>query len=519
MPPLNQILARMLGVNPLPMTWLRDTRRMRKLVGGFEMKHQPKQGAIHFAVVVMPWCGTPVPWFSLAWGLLLASNGNKVSFILDDMPFGEEGLSTRFQLGCIRLVLRLLREHHDVITLSDYLSSAALDHPAQQLIDRLAELNAVWLLRGEMTEAGRQRHIERANRQLRASYGAIASVLQGRRYDTMLVPGGVWGSSGVWVEHARAAGVRVASYDSGGHGNLLLAVNGIACQLQDIPRAFSLLKADAASREKQEFIIEAALAEIGRRRSGVDKFASQMQDTRKVDARFAGAVLMALNSSWDSAALGLHAVFQNSTEWIVETTKYLLDNTSAPVIIRQHPVERLQIARSSDDYRGLLMRHFGNHPRLHFIAADEPVNSYDLLEQAVAVVVYTSTIGTEAAAHGKPVVTASRSYYSDLGFVRKAASVAQYRQYLSDAVSGRHVITPAMRDDALYCYYLTQCCNWVSTPFNVADFAEWSRHDLHQLNQHESVKAIIRALERNIPIAYLNHLARIEPQLSQQCPL
>lgn len=516
MPPLNQILARMLGVNPLPMTWLRDTRRMRKLVGDFELGHPPKQDAIHFAIVIMPWCGTAVPWFSLACGLLLASSGNKVSFIVDDMPFGEEGLSTRFQLGCIRSVLRLLHGHHDIITLSNHLSNTMLDRGAQQSIARLAELNAVWALRGEMTEAGRQRHIERTNRQLHASYGAIANAVHGGYYDAILVPGGVWGSSGIWIEHAQAASVRVASYDSGGHGNLLLAVNGIACQLQDIPRAFSLLKADAASREKQEFIVEAALAEIGRRRSGVDKFASQMQDTRKVDARFAGAVLVALNSSWDSAALGLHAVFRNSTEWVVETTKYLLDNTSAPVIIRQHPVERLEIARSSDDYRDLLMRHFGNHPRLHFIAADEPVNSYDLLEQAVAVVAYTSTIGTEAAAHGKPVVTVSHSYYSDLGFVRKAANVAQYRQYLSDAVSGRHVVTPAMRDDALCCYYLTQCCNWVSTPFNVADFAEWSCHDLHQLNQHKSVQAIIQALEQNIPIAYLNHLARIEHQLSQQ---
>ena len=512
MPPLNQILARMLGVNPLPMTWLRDTQRMRKLVGSFEMKHQPKQGAIHFAVVVMPWCGTAVPWFSLAWGLLLASSGNKVTFILDDMPFGEEGLSTRFQLGCIRSVLRLLRGRHDITTLSDCLSNAPLDHTTQQSIDRLAKLNAVWALRGEMTEAGRQRHIERANRQLHASYGAIANAVHGGCYDAILVPGGVWGSSGVWVEHARAAGVRVASYDSGGHGNLLLAVNGIACQLQDIPRAFSLLKVDAVSREKQEFIIEAALAEIGRRRSGVDKFASQMQDTRVVDARFAGAVVVALNSSWDSAALGLHAVFQNSTQWIVETAKYLLDNTSAPVVIRQHPVERLEIARSNDNYRDLLARHIGKNPRLHFIAADEPVNSYDLLEQSAAVVVYTSTIGIEAAAHGKPVVTASHSYYSGLGFVRKAANVEQYHQYLSDAVSGRHVVTPAMRDDALCCYYLTQCCNWVFTPFTVTDFAEWSNHDLQQLNQCESVKAIIRALEQNIPVAYLNHLARLEHQ-------
>lgn len=483
---------------------------MRKLVRDFEVKRPPKQDAIHFAVVVMPWCDTAVPWFSMVCGLLLASSGNKVTFIVDNMPFGGDGLGFRFQLGCVRSVLRLLRDHHDIITASDHASRGPLDDAARKSVDRLAELNAVWALRGEMMVAGRQREIARTRDQLHASYGAIASVLQRERYDAIFVPGGVWGTSGIWIERARAAGVRVASYDSGGYGNLLLAVNGIACQLQDIPRAFLLLKNHATSREDKAFIFESALAEIGRRRSGTDKFASQIQGTPNVDARFAGAVLVALNSSWDSAALGLHGVFQNSTEWIVETTKYLLENTSAPVIVRQHPVERLDIARSSDNYRDLLIHHFGDHPRLHFIAADEPVNSYDLLEQVVAVVVYTSTIGAEAAAHGKAVVTASRSYYSDLGFVWKATNIAQYQHYLLDAVSGRCVVTPEMRESALCCYYLTQCCNWVFTPFTVTGFAEWSQRELDELNQHESVGTIVQALEQNIPIAFLNHLKRME---------
>ena len=360
--------------------------------------------------------------------------------------------------------------------------------------------------------AGRQRHIDRGIRQLRASYAAIASVQLRDRYDVLFVPGGVWGSSGIWVDRARAAGVRVASYDSGGYQNLLLAVDGIACQLQDIPRAFSLLRMSAAPRDQQEFIVESTLAEIARRRSGVDKFSSQMPSTSVSEGRFAGAVLVALNSSWDSAALGLHTVFNSNAEWIVETTKYLLEHTAATVIVRQHPVERLDIARTTDDYRSLLAHHFGNNPRVHFIAADEPINSYDLIEQVTAVVVHTSTIGTEAAAHGKAVVTGSASYYADLGFVWRAASLAEYRQYLSDAVSGRLVVTPSMRDDALCCYYLTQCCNWVFTSFTPSAFMDWSRNDLDQLCRQESVRAVITALEQNIPVAFLNHLAHLEHQ-------
>ena len=39
--------------------------------------------------------------------------------------------------------------------------------------------------------------------------------------------------------------------------------------------------------------------------------------------------------------------------------RYLLENTDRPVIVRQHPVERLAIARSSDDYGALLRETYG----------------------------------------------------------------------------------------------------------------------------------------------------------------
>lgn len=507
---LNRILSSRLGFDPL--AWRRDVRRLRELVQQFDTGAAPQPDAPHFGVVLVPWMGTAVPWFSLVTGLFLAAKGNRVTFIVDDMPFAGDRVGSLIQLRCIRAVLEVLPARFRVITLSDSKSAAVLGEAALRSIDRLAALNAVWALRGEMASGGRQRITARAARQLKASYSAIGNVVQAGQFDMLFVPGGVWGSTGLWTEHARAAGVRVGSYDSGGYGNLLLAVNGIACQLQDIPRAFNLLKDDAAANQREQFILDSAHAEMARRRAGVDKFSSQMQGADSLDTRYAGGVLIALNSSWDSAALGLHGVFASSSEWIVETVRHLLEHTTAPVIVRQHPVERLAIASTTDDYGALLATHFGSHPRLHFIAAGQAVNSYDLIEQVAAVVVYTSTIGIEAAAHGKPVITASRSYYSALGFVFKADGVAQYNSYLSDAVAGRLAVTAAMRADALACYYLTQCCNWIFTPFTVNEFHEWALGDLRQLAREASVGRIVEGLEKNIPAAFLNHMARVAEQ-------
>lgn len=508
--PLIRTLIRSIWVNPLPL--FGDARRMSGFISGSKTINSVKPGAIHFGVVLVPWGSTAVPWFSMACGMLLGARGNKVTFIVDDMPFGDYVLANWLQIRCLLSVLRLLRGHNSILRVSKHISDADLSQDARKTVDRLAILNAVWALRGEMEVSDRQRQIGRFSRQLQNSYEPIASIVEHGDYDALLVPGGVWGSSGMWVEHARAAGVRVASYDSGGHGTLLLAVSGLACQLNDIPRAFSMLKTHAESRSLQSFIVETAISEMGRRRAGSDAFASQVQIAREIDASFSGAVLIALNSSWDSAALGLHAVFANSTQWIIETSKYLLDQTSATVVVRQHPVERLKIASTSDDYRSLLVKQFGNHPRIRFIAANDPVNSYDLLERVAMVVVHTSTFGIEAAAHGKVVITTSNSYYSDMDFVQKANEKMRYFEVLSNALTGEYAVTPTMRHNALCCYYLTQCCNWLVTPFNVPNYKEWSSENMNQLIERGDVKMILQALEQNIPIAFLNHLVRLPYQ-------
>jgi hypothetical protein len=497
-----------LGLNPAQ--WLIDTWRMRRLVCGFHAQQRSSQAPVDFKVVLMPWLGTAVPWFSLACGLFLQAVGNHVTFVVDDLPFGERPVRHRFVVGCIRLVLNVLNGRIPILYLSAYRSRIAAHAASQSSIERLAHLNATWALRGETHQGGRQRYIERAKSHLQISSAAIQKLLQSVSCDAILVPGGVYGSSGMWVEHARNAGVRVSSFDSGGPGTVMLCADGIACQLQDIPRALALLKEHCTSGEQRRLIVDSALTEMAKRRAGVDRFASQIPDSRDVDSRLDGAIVVALNSSWDSAALGLHAFFESSTQWIVETVRYILENSRVPVVVRQHPAERLEIARSSDDYRALLTQHFGDNPQLHFIAADEPVNSYALLERASAVIVYTSTIGVEAASGGKVVLTASLSYYSDLAFVWKASTQDEYREHLSKALSGAYRVTADARNDALFCYYLTQCCNWTVSPFSPESFPVWSRMNLAELLQHEKVRLTVQSLSQNVPVAFLNHLATRE---------
>ncbi|MBC7505777.1 MAG: hypothetical protein H7267_08660 [Sandarakinorhabdus sp.] len=501
-------LKALVGFNPI--AWIGHTRRMRRQIAAYFGVTSTAATGPAVLVVIAPWQGSGIPWFSLAIGLMLGTRGGHMTFVVDGQPFGDNVFRHKFVLRCIGAVMPLVAQRHRVIALAEQAPQAEGDTDAA-LIAQLAGWNATWTLRGEMADAGRAAFEAQARAQLARANGRIAALLAAEPFDLLFVPGGIYGTSGLWVGHARRLGIRIASYDNASYGTGMFAVDGVACHLDDIPRAFWAIRgrcdADAAERSA---VMAEANHEIDQRRSGTDAFGSQIADTGGGDltSRIAGGVLIALNSSWDSAALGRHQVFADSSAWIVATVRYLLETSTVPVIVRQHPAERLAFAHTSDDYRHLLDQHFGAHPRLHFIAAADPINSYALLAEVGSVVVHTSTIGTEATVFGRPVITASKPYFAALGFVWAAADLAHYHALLDDAAAGRLVVTATMRDDARLCFYTTQICNWVKSVFNPEDFKQWSRIDFTRLQADPPIVRLLDAMVSNTPVALLNHVAR-----------
>jgi hypothetical protein len=460
--------------------------------------------------VITPWAGTWVPWYTIALALLMAARGCKLSLVIDGFVFGEKPWRHAFVMRCLLVVMRVLQVRFDVSLLSTAKESATVAvAPPSRLVLALADMNTTWQLRGEMIKVGRQQYLDRCAAQLGLAEAPIEAMLSGETLDVLLIPGGVFGTSGLWVAHARAKGLRICSFDAGSDEVGMFSALGVACHLHDIPDAFRRLKSQGTQAE-QAFAYRAAQDEMAKRRKGVDAFASQIAGAGSGDARHDGAILIALNSSWDAAALGLHTVFKDNSQWIVETVRHVLARTDNNVIVRQHPAERLPIGATSDDYRELLLQNFGNEPRLHFVAAADRINSYDLLSRVALVVTYTSTIGIEAAAFGRPVVSPSMAYYTGLGFTWKASGLADYQAMILAGASGHLQVTTQMREDAHLCYYLTQCCNWFFSPFSPGNFSRWSQIGLKGLHQDAQVQLAIKSLTSGIPWAYLNHQQRFQ---------
>jgi hypothetical protein len=441
---------------------------------------------------------------------MLAASGAKVTFVLDDICFEPNRLRHRTVVAALGHAMENLREQHEVIRLSRLKADAG--PTPESLIAQLATANAAWEMRGEVIQEGRAQIEERNRHRLRAAFGPIAAAVSQVGADAIFLPGGVFGSSGLWVQQAKRAGMRVASFDNGGMGTWILATDGLACHHGDIPRAVAIFDREltSAAREKAVLI---AVEEIEARRRGTDIFAYQIKDSAVSVEALRGSILLALNSSWDSAALGIHGVFANNIEWIVESVRYLLDKTDVSVIVRQHPAERFEFARTSDDYASVLREQFGDHPRLHFIAASDPINSYALMEVCRAVLVHSSTIGNEAASMGLPVITASNPYFSKIGFVQKATTRMEYYSLLDDAAAGKLKVGAAERELAQLCYYATQVSNWVHSAFNPEQFKAWRKQPLSHWLDEPPTNRMVQALIDNVPVAVLNHAHRMTVEL------
>ena len=390
----------------------------------------------------------------------------------------------------------------DVVRLSRYAPETPWPED-YELIDKLTTANLVWHARGRRPSNADLRIGEASRVCLTRTLPLIRSMLRTLEFDALLVPGGVYGTSGLFLLAGRQMGLRVATIDCD-FGVAQVCTDGIAAQCADIPRAFAeMLEASESVRAEA---IDVARGELklrteARDRGGFQAVGSGRQPVGDEE------VLIPLNIEWDTAALGRHHIFEDTADWITSTVVHVLEHGSHRVAIRVHPHERRLLQHSAFNVEAIVRQVVGEDPRVRFIAADEPVNTYDLLEAARVVLPFVSTIGIEAAALGKTVLISGRSYYADLGFVWSARSRRQYFYLLEQALRGELPPKRDQVDRAWLCYYLTAVANRVWTEFtpHPTDFWRWCQRSPAALLEDETVQHILTAIDRNVPLALVRH--------------
>ena len=453
----------------------------------------PAHGHRPGVVVLQPWVSeTAVPWHLIALALLLHRRNRNTVILWDDTVVFRRDLTGRVEQSAIRRVLAQLPIHS--YRLSDFTGPSPLG--AAEL-KRIARLNAIKVHRGEGWPPAQERAAAQLEERLTQASGPIDGFLRVVQPSYLVVIGALFSTSGLYPPIARRRGVRVASMDFN-PGIFQLSVDGVAAQLGDVPAAFARLG------PVDEWAVARALEEFERRTKGKDHFGYQsVAPSGAAAVRARRGALLTLNQSHDGAALGLGEYFETMSDWLMQTVAWLLENTDEPIVVRQHPVERIDIG--NDDYRARLRQRFGDQPRIRLVAAGDSVNTYDLVAEAKVVLPHSSSVGIEAAGLGVPVVVAANSYYAPLGFVWQGTSRDDYFAKVGQALAGELVVTDEQKKRAWTCYYLSQQASLLPSNFTpyAQDFERWSQESLPALFARHDVQTVLQAIDTATPLAVL----------------
>jgi hypothetical protein len=422
-----------------------------------------------------------------------------------DLPFTRPTSDLGRQNEEIGRALRRLRRRYPVLQLSTFPRSRRSRPDDERVVDDLVAQNLTWATRAAVQpDEHEYATADAMQRCLQDALPRVRALLQTNHFDVVVAPGGVLLGSGLYLHLAPEEGMRPATFDTG-PGWTVVCTDGVAAQQTDLARAFSMLPAEPGGLD--DAVVDAARAEFERRRHGTDVTSYQSAAT---SARVGGdrrGILVPLSVMFDTAALGRHHLFRDSREWLVESVAAVLRASDDPVIVRQHPSERRALERSRFDAGAILAEAFGSSSRLRFVPAEDPVNTYDLLDGARLVLPFVSTIGIEAAALGKAVVTGGAVYYADLGFAWSASTRDEYEALLERGARGELPELPDQRDRAWRCYYLNAVCQRVWTDFGCqpVDYWRWVSRDPHELYDDPAVDDLLRAIEDDVPVPILRH--------------
>jgi len=143
------------------------------------------------------------------------------------------------------------------------------------------------------------------------------------------------------------------------------------------------------------------------------------------------------NVIWDTAVYHEDTIFPSMFDWINETIRIYSGFKGRRLFVRIHPSEiRDPFLETVEKSRDSIYRAFPRLPEnVIIIPPESNISSYTLIDKCQKVIVYTSTIGLEAAILGKPVIQCAHSNYSGKGFTIEPASGEEYERALREIIS------------------------------------------------------------------------------------
>jgi hypothetical protein len=143
--------------------------------------------------------------------------------------------------------------------------------------------------------------------------------------------------------------------------------------------------------------------------------------------------LLAANVIGDSLTLGRQVFSQSMTEWLERTMRYFHEHPQVQLVVRIHPGERYTKGPSVADVARSALPEMPENIRL--VEANDPINTYDLVEIADVGLAYTTTVGMEMAMSGVPAIVVGQTHYRGKGFTLDPDSWPAYFKQLDQVIA------------------------------------------------------------------------------------
>jgi len=459
-------------------------------------------------VLVTNWMFTGVPFYSLELASALADAGHPIKILWDN---AEVAFAKTYEneVAVLEAFIETLPHWMRPVRVHEH-RDATLSPELQARLESNYWDNAV---KASLSEAKATDVIAQGDRSDKDRFLAHASkvlrMLQDLPPGRVLLPGGIYGLSGIYRLCAEALRLPYSTYDTG-IDSIFLAHNGCAAHFADFPDAFRRIAARLeADPRLAEQIEQEVLALLKSRMEGRDPLATQVRASLDT-AESPCDVLVCLNNRADTAALGRERLFRSIADWLRQIGNWSLTRPDVRVCIRQHPHERFDWLPNEENYVLMLQSIDPIGKRLRLIPAESEENTYDLIRSAKVVLPYTSTVGIEAACMGKPVITCSECYYSTLGFVSAPEDAPSYFALIDKQLDGGFELDRASRRSALQALYIVLSHQHLPTVLDPGDCCDWAKTAPKDIWSEPAPRRMLRSLSTCEPLAAINFLASID---------
>jgi len=371
----------------------------------------------------------------------LAGQGHRVTFSY--LPYAQwqvpiDRFNLRRHNAYAQSVLRLLEPLVEVQPLLNIRPAARLPEALDQAIQTVALRDTQYTLQVEQVSMDSDLHTLRRQRDDEAARAAYAW-MSSHRPDMVILPNGTIMEFGALYQTARSLDIPVVTYEFGEqHQRIWLAQNAEVMR-QETDALWASRKDQPLSQAQMEQV--RTLFASRQRASLWQNFARRWQDVPSqggekvrqalgLDGR--PVVLLATNVIGDSLTLGRQVFSDSMTVWLERTVQFFAARPDVQFVARIHPGELVTKGPSVADVVRRVLPSLPEH--MHLVAADAPVNTYDIVEIADLGLVYTTTVGLELAMSGVPVIAVGNTHYRGKGFTLDPVTWEAYFEILDKAL-------------------------------------------------------------------------------------